>query len=83
MLLRYPYELVDAKDFFADVRAIKVADDMFALAEHIVKMKSDHFHPDQFQDHYENALQGAHSQEAEGRAHRAGKARSTHERYQS
>ena len=56
MLLRYPYELVDAKDFFADVQAIKVADDMFALAEHIIKMKSGHFHPDQFQDHYENAL---------------------------
>ena len=37
MLLRYPYELVDAKDFFADVRAIKVADDMFALAEHTSK----------------------------------------------
>jgi len=29
---------------------------MFALAEHIVKMKSGHFHPEQFEDHYENAL---------------------------
>jgi DNA end-binding protein Ku len=56
MLLRYPYELVDAKDIFADVPDIKVPNDMFALAEHIVKMKSGHFHPEQFEDHYENAL---------------------------
>jgi DNA end-binding protein Ku len=56
MLLRYPYELVDAKDIFADVPDIKVPNDMFALAEHIVKMKSGHFRPLQFEDHYENAL---------------------------
>jgi DNA end-binding protein Ku len=56
MLLRYPYELVDAKDVFADVPDIKVPDDMFELAEHIVKMKSGHFHPEKFEDHYESAL---------------------------
>jgi DNA end-binding protein Ku len=56
MLLRYPYELVDAKEIFADVPDIKIPNDMFALAEHIVKMKSGHFHPEQFEDHYENAL---------------------------
>jgi DNA end-binding protein Ku len=56
MLLRYPYELVDAKDIFADVPEIKVPKDMFALAEHIVKMKSGHFHPEKFEDHYESAL---------------------------
>jgi DNA end-binding protein Ku len=56
MLLRYPYELVDAKEMFADVPDIKIPNDMFALAEHIVKMKSGHFHPEQFEDHYENAL---------------------------
>ena len=56
MLLRYPYELVDAKDIFADVPDIKVPDDMFELAEHIVKMKSGHFHPEKFEHHYESAL---------------------------
>jgi DNA end-binding protein Ku len=56
MLLRYPYELADAKDIFADVPDIKVPNDMIALAEHIVKMKSGHFHPERFEDHYENAL---------------------------
>jgi DNA end-binding protein Ku len=56
MLLRYPYELVDPKDIFADVPDIKIPDDMFALAEHIIKMKSGHFHPENFEDHYENAL---------------------------
>lgn len=56
MLLRYPYELVDAKDIFADVPDINVPTDMFALAEHIVKMKSGHFHPERFEDEYEKAL---------------------------
>jgi DNA end-binding protein Ku len=56
MLLRYPYELIDAKDIFADVPNIKIPDDMFELAEHIVKMKSGHFHPEKFEDHYESAL---------------------------
>jgi DNA end-binding protein Ku len=56
MLLRYPYELADAKDIFADVPDIKLPNDMIALAEHIVKMKSGHFHPERFEDHYENAL---------------------------
>jgi DNA end-binding protein Ku len=56
MLLRYPYELADAKDIFADVPDIKVPNDMIALAEHIVKMKSGHFNPERFEDHYENAL---------------------------
>ena len=56
ILLRYPYKLVDAKDIFADVPEIKVPKDMFALAEHIVKMKSGHFHPEKFEDHYESAL---------------------------
>jgi hypothetical protein len=56
MLLRDPYELIDAKDIFADVPNIKIPDDMFELAEHIVKMKSGHFHPEKFEDHYESAL---------------------------
>jgi DNA end-binding protein Ku len=56
MLLRYPYELADAKDIFADVPDIKLPNDMIALAEHIVKMKSGHFNPERFEDHYENAL---------------------------
>jgi DNA end-binding protein Ku len=56
ILLRYPYELVDAKDIFADVPEIKVPKDVFALAEHVVKIKSGHFHPEKFEDHYESAL---------------------------
>jgi DNA end-binding protein Ku len=56
MLLRYPYELVDAKDIFGHVPDIKIPNDMVALAEHIVKMKSGHFHPEKFEDHYESSL---------------------------
>jgi len=56
MLLRYPYEAVNADDIFADIEDVKLTKDMIELAEHIVKTKSGHFHPEKFQDHYENAL---------------------------
>jgi DNA end-binding protein Ku len=56
MLLRYPYQLVDAEDIFTNIPDLKIPKDMFALAEHIVKMKSSHFNPEQFEDHFENVL---------------------------
>jgi DNA end-binding protein Ku len=56
MLLRYPYEVRKADDFFDQIPDVKLPKDMFDLAEHIVKTKSGHFHPEKFQDHYENAL---------------------------
>jgi DNA end-binding protein Ku len=56
MLLRYPYEIRDEKDYFDDIPEEKISKDMLDLAVHIVKTKSGHFHPDKFEDHYENAL---------------------------
>jgi len=55
-LLRYPYEVRDAEDYFADIDDVKISKDMMELAEHIVKTKSGHFKPDKFQDRYEDAL---------------------------
>jgi DNA end-binding protein Ku len=56
MLLRYPYEVRDAADYFDDVQDVKITKDMLDLAKHIVEQKSGHFEPDKFEDHYESAL---------------------------
>ena len=55
-LLRYPYEVRDQADYFADVPAAHVTKDMLELARHIVKTKTGHFEPKKFEDHYEDAL---------------------------
>lgn len=54
--LRYPYELRDAKEYFDDLPNVKVAPDMLKLAEHILKTKEADFDPEQFVDHYEEAV---------------------------
>src|SRR3954449_916449 len=57
MLLRYPYEVRDAGEYFDDIQDVKITKDMLDLAKHIVEQKSGHFDPDKFEDHYEAALQ--------------------------
>ena len=56
MLLRYPYEVRDAADYFDDIQDVKITKDMLDLAKHIVESKSGHFTPAKFEDHYEAAL---------------------------
>lgn len=56
MLLRYPYEVRDAADYFDDIQDVKITKDMLDLAKHIVEQKSGHFKPAKFEDHYEAAL---------------------------
>src|SRR5206468_1370190 len=56
MLLRYPYEVRDASEYFDDIQDVKVTKDMLDLAKHIVEQKSGHFEPERFEDHYETAL---------------------------
>jgi DNA end-binding protein Ku len=56
MLLRYPYEVRDASDYFDDIKDVKITKDMLDLAKHIVDQKSGHFDPESFEDHYEKAL---------------------------
>jgi DNA end-binding protein Ku len=55
-LLRYPYEVRDAKEYFDDIRDVKVTKDMLELAKHIVNQKAGEFEPENFEDHYEEAL---------------------------
>jgi len=57
MLLRYPYEVRDASEYFDDIQDVKITKDMLDLAKHIVEQKSGHFEPVKFEDHYEAALQ--------------------------
>jgi DNA end-binding protein Ku len=56
MLLRYPYEVRDASEYFDDIQDVKITKDMLDLAKHIVEQKSGHFEPAKFEDHYESAL---------------------------
>jgi DNA end-binding protein Ku len=56
MLLRYPYEVRGASEYFDDIQDVKITKDMLDLAKHIVEQKSGHFDPDKFEDHYEAAL---------------------------
>jgi DNA end-binding protein Ku len=57
MLLRYPYEVRPASEYFDDIQDVKITKDMLDLAKHIVAQKSGHFDPETFEDHYESALQ--------------------------
>src|SRR5664280_1688322 len=56
MLLRYPYEVRDAAEYFDDIQDVKITKDMLDLAKHIVEQKSGKFDPEKFEDHYEAAL---------------------------
>jgi len=55
-LLRYPYEVRSAEEYFEDIQDVKVTKDMLDLARHIVEKKSGTFEPDRFEDRYESAL---------------------------
>ena len=54
--LRYPYEIRDTKEYFADIPDVKVAPDTLHLAEHILRSKAAAFDPSRFVDHYEEAV---------------------------
>ena len=55
-LLRYPYEVRAAEEYFDDIQDVKVTKDMLDLAKHIVNQKAGHFEPDKFEDQYETPL---------------------------
>src|SRR5436190_18747981 len=54
--LRYPYEVRDAKDYFADLPELALAPDMLTLAAQILESKIMAFDPMSFRDRYEEAL---------------------------
>jgi DNA end-binding protein Ku len=55
-LLRYPYEVRSADEYFDDIQDVKVTKDMLDLAKHIVNQKAGRFEPGKFEDQYEAAL---------------------------
>jgi DNA end-binding protein Ku len=55
-LLRYPYEVRSAEEYFDEIQDVKVTKDMLDLAKHIVDQKSGRFEPKKFEDQYEAAL---------------------------
>ena len=69
--LRYPYELRDEDDFFADIKTPKISKDMVELASHILDSKAAHFNPKQFKDEYENALKALVRRKASGKTIKA------------
>jgi DNA end-binding protein Ku len=54
--LRYPYEVRKEDEYFDEIEDEKIPKDMMDLASHIVETKSGHFKPEEFEDHYEDAL---------------------------
>lgn len=67
-LLRYPYEVRSADEYFDDIQDVKVTKDMLDLARHIVNQKAGRFEPIRFEDHYESALVDLINQKRAGKA---------------
>ncbi len=65
-LLRFPYEVRDAGEYFDDIPNVKLTKDMMDLARHIVETKTGHFKPQEFEDHYEHALKELIEKKAKG-----------------
>ena len=65
--LRYPYELREADQLFADIKSPKITADMIELAGHILDSKAAHFAPSKFKDEYETALKKLVRRKAAGK----------------
>ena len=65
--LRYPYELRDEDDYFADIKSPRISRDMVELAGHILDSKAAHFDPSKFRDQYETALKKLVRRKASGK----------------
>ena len=56
--LRYPYEVRQDGEYFADIHDVKLSAEMLDIAQEIIARKSGHFEPDKFADRYEEAVVG-------------------------
>src|ERR1700716_3976297 len=65
--LRYDYEVRDEKTYFSDVPGPRVPQEMFGLAQHILRKKAGHFDPRTFKDQYELALRKLVKRKASGK----------------
>lgn len=55
-VLRYAYEVRDAKAYFDEIPKVELPEEMMDLAQLIIKRKEGHFEADAFKDRYEDAL---------------------------
>lgn len=65
--LNFDYEVRSAKAAFKEIKARKIEPEMLELAQHIIKTKAGSFHPDTFDDRYEEALADLVRAKIEGR----------------
>lgn len=56
--LRYPYEVRQDAEYFADISKVELPEEMLGIAEVIIERKSGHFEPAKFGDRYEEAVVG-------------------------
>ena len=68
MTLRYPYEVRDHAEYFADIPDVKIPGEMLKLAEHIVETKMADFEPEKFVDRYDTAVVELLRQKQSGKA---------------
>jgi DNA end-binding protein Ku len=54
--LHYESEVRDDREYFDDIRNIKLSGDLIDLASHIIDTKAGRFDPSEFRDRYEEAL---------------------------
>lgn len=54
--LLYPYEVRKPEKYFNEIGDQKIDKEMVAMAHQLIKSKTGHFAPDQFEDRYESAL---------------------------
>jgi DNA end-binding protein Ku len=66
-ILRYDYEVRDAKELFRSVPTSKASKEMVALASHILDTKAGHFDPSEFTDEFEAALRKLVKRKAAGK----------------
>jgi DNA end-binding protein Ku len=64
--LRYPYEVRDQAAYFEGIKDEKIPKDMLDLALHILETKRADFHPETFEDDYEQALREIIEKKAKG-----------------
>jgi DNA end-binding protein Ku len=54
--LRFAQEVRGADDYFDDIPEIELPTEMMKLARHIIRTKSDKFHPAMLEDHFRSAI---------------------------
>src|SRR5271170_1496033 len=66
MLLHYPYEVRKPEEYFGDIKKVDTPKEMIDLATHIIDTMAGHFHPEKFDDHFEDAMRDLIKRKAGG-----------------